>query len=153
MQGLFDEVLDGARPRAFSHNVSLESRVEREAMSLEADPRLLGQVLTVLVDNAVEACLEDGSREHHEVILSASREGDMVRIDIRDDGAGMDDEVKQHIFEDFYSTKGSMGTGLGLVVVSKIVKEHGGTIDFESAPGEGTTFTVKLPARERQDER
>lgn len=144
---IFKETLDGVGPRAFSAGVSLGSSVEEDAETLEADPKLLCQVLTVLADNAVEACMEDEARDAHEVEFRASREGDHVRIDVSDDGIGMDEDVRQHLFEDFFSTKGSMGTGLGLVVVSKIVSEHGGTIDYVSTPGEGTTFTIRLPVQ------
>jgi PAS domain S-box-containing protein len=142
---LFRETLDGARPRAFAAGVALESTVEPGAERLDVDPRLLGQAMTVLVDNAIEACMDEGSGREHRVSVEARAEDGSIRIDVRDNGVGMDEEVRAHIFEDFFSTKGSMGTGLGLVVVSKIAKEHGGTIDFESKPGAGTTFTIRLP--------
>jgi signal transduction histidine kinase len=145
LESLFQETLDGASTTARDNDVTLESDIDPEARFLEADPKLMGQVLTVLVDNAIEACLENESDSGHRVVLRASKDGDRVRIEVCDDGAGMSEEVREHIFEDFYTTKGSMGTGLGLVVVRKIISEHGGSVEFESAPGEGTTFTIHLP--------
>ncbi len=68
-----------------------------------------------------------------------------VIFEISDNGAGMNDETKRKVFSSFYSTKGNRGTGLGLLVTSKIIAEHGGEIYFESAEGVGTTFTVRLP--------
>jgi len=68
-----------------------------------------------------------------------------VIFEIADNGAGMNDETKRKVFSSFYSTKGNRGTGLGLLVTSKIVAEHGGEIYFESAEGVGTTFTIRLP--------
>jgi signal transduction histidine kinase len=60
----------------------------------------------------------------------------------------MDEETQRKIFSSFFSTKGSKGTGLGLLVTSKIVQEHGGEISFESEPGVGSTFSISLPVGE-----
>jgi len=68
-----------------------------------------------------------------------------VLLSIRDDGAGMTPEVAERIWEPFFTTKGEHGTGIGLDIARKIVEAHGGTIAVESAPGEGTTFTIALP--------
>ncbi|MDP2799680.1 MAG: ATP-binding protein, partial [Deltaproteobacteria bacterium] len=67
---------------------------------------------------------------------------------VSDNGCGMDEEVKDKIFASFFSTKGGVGTGLGLLVTQKIIKEHGGTISVKSEPGEGSTFTIRLPLEE-----
>jgi signal transduction histidine kinase len=60
----------------------------------------------------------------------------------------MGEEVKNKLFTSFFSTKEGKGTGLGLLNTKKIVKEHGGTIDIESQPGKGSTFTIRLPKRD-----
>ena len=60
-------------------------------------------------------------------------------------GSGVPPSMTKHLFELFHSTKGNRGTGLGLAVAKKIVEEHDGTIDARSTPGQGTTFTVRLP--------
>jgi signal transduction histidine kinase len=64
---------------------------------------------------------------------------------VEDNGPGIQQSMMSHLFELFHSTKGNRGTGIGLAVTKKIVEEHEGSISVKSAPGEGTTFTVKLP--------
>ena len=71
----------------------------------------------------------------------------MIRYEVSDNGCGMTDEVKKKLFTAFFSTKGGKGTGLGLLVIQKLVHEHGGTISVDSKPGEGSTFTMMLPYR------
>jgi len=64
---------------------------------------------------------------------------------VTDNGCGMDEETREKILKGFYSTKGSKGTGLGLMIAQKIVVEHGGTMRVESRKTEGTTFVIRLP--------
>lgn len=68
-------------------------------------------------------------------------------LEVADDGVGMDYEVKQKVFANFFTTKGEGGTGLGLLVTRKLVQEHGGRVEVESEPGAGTTFTMRFPRR------
>jgi signal transduction histidine kinase len=68
-----------------------------------------------------------------------------VRFQVIDNGNGMTEQTKEKLFTGFFSTKGYKGTGLGLPVTQKIVKEHDGELSFESQSGEGTTFTLLLP--------
>ena len=76
---------------------------------------------------------------------------DLIELSVSDTGSGIDDEIRDKIFEPFMTTKGALGgsqtpgTGLGLSVSYGIVQEHGGTIEVESVPGQGTTMTVRLP--------
>jgi signal transduction histidine kinase len=77
-------------------------------------------------------------------------EGDYVRLDVVDEGSGIASEVLPHIFEPFFTTKGvGEGTGLGLSVSYGIVRDHGGWIAVDTAPGKGSRFSVFLPARAR----
>jgi signal transduction histidine kinase len=68
-----------------------------------------------------------------------------VEYQVEDNGCGMDAETRSKIFQRFFSTKGSKGTGLGLMITRKIVNEHGGTIDVDSEAGRGTKFCIRLP--------
>jgi signal transduction histidine kinase len=68
-----------------------------------------------------------------------------VEVSVRDDGTGIDPAHRPRVFQPYFTTK-KQGTGLGLFVTNKIVGEHGGSVTFESAPGTGTTFRVRLPA-------
>ena len=63
-------------------------------------------------------------------------------FEIADNGIGMDEATRRNMFEEFFSTKGSGGTGLGLAVVEKVVNKHGGRIEVDSAPGKGSRFTM-----------
>jgi len=95
-----------------------------------------------LLLNALEAMPEGGRLE----VESREEDGRIV-VGIRDTGTGMTEEVQQKIFQPFFTTKEEMGTGLGLSIVYRIVDDHGGEIEVESVPGEGTGFTLYLPVR------
>jgi PAS domain S-box-containing protein len=104
----------------------------------------LGQVVINLIMNAVQA-LPD-KRRGVSVVTSFDEETGMAVIKVRDNGCGMPPEVKSRLFEPFFSTKlDSGGTGLGLAISNVIIKDHGGVLDFDSVPGEGTTAIVRLP--------
>lgn len=100
----------------------------------------LSEVLANLVINACEAISGNGVIE-----LSAEGSQDRVQILVSDTGCGMSAEVAQKVFEPFYTTKGSSGTGLGLSVAFGIISRHNGTIDVESQEGVGTTVRLSLP--------
>jgi signal transduction histidine kinase len=118
-----------------------------------ADPGQLEQVVLNLVLNARDAC--DG-RGH--IVVGTRRlarsdgeggwpGGEWVRLEVRDDGPGMDLETQARVFQPFFTTKGEgKGTGLGLAVVDGVARAHGGFVEVVSAPGQGAAFTVWLPA-------
>jgi len=111
------------------------------------DQRGIHTCLSNLVSNALDACEMDLSKDRHRIVVRTRADcTDHVALEVSDDGAGMSEETKSKIFASFFSTKGSRGTGLGLLVTSKIVLEHGGEITFESEPGAGSTFTIRLPS-------
>jgi signal transduction histidine kinase len=103
----------------------------------------LNQVWTNLIDNAIEAMLlAPGDKK---LAIRTAVQSDDVLIEILDTGPGVPPEIRDRIFEPFFTTKGqSEGTGLGLDLVRRIVKKHGGDIRFESRPGR-TCFQVRLP--------
>ncbi len=127
-----------------------------EALTVHADRYLLEQVLTNLVVNAVQAL--QGKAGGH-VSITATVAEDTVEIRIADNGVGMSEEVLRRVGEPFFSTKPvGQGTGLGLAVSLGLVKSMGGTLSFDSTPGEGTTATLTLHAiaesvRERSSSR
>ena len=112
------------------------------------DPKGIHRCLLNLVSNAIDAAIfdEDESKEYL-VRVATRRESDGTLIlQVSDNGCGMDEAVRKQIFSSPYSTKGSQGTGLGLLITQKIVKEHGGTIRVDSELGKGTTFVIRLPS-------
>ncbi|HEV8640442.1 MAG TPA: GAF domain-containing protein [Methylomirabilota bacterium] len=138
------EVVELTRPRwkdeAQSRGVHYGVTVVGEAPPVAGRPEELREVFANLLTNALDA-MPDGGR----CVLRMGTEGDAVAIAVADTGSGMSGEVRQRVFEPFFTTKGQRGTGLGLAVAWGIVTRHGGTIDVESTPGRGSTFTVRLP--------
>jgi signal transduction histidine kinase len=126
---------DGARNISFSVACGDEVRVY-------ADPERLTQILINLVTNAVKAIDSGGT-----IGLCGATEKEGCRIDVTDTGRGIAEADLPLIFERFYR-KGSNGLGLGLPIVRELVDAHGGTIEVASRPGEGSTFTVRLPDRD-----
>jgi PAS domain S-box-containing protein len=127
----------------------VEIREERAPLSSEwyLDRRWVHRCLTNLVGNAIDACSEPfapASPGRVTVALHETGKGELC-FAVTDNGCGMDAETRQRIFTSFFSTKGSQGTGLGLMLTQKMVKEHGGRIDFQSTPGKGSTFRIILP--------
>ncbi len=100
--------------------------------------------LTNLVGNAIDACRISENDGGH-VKVRAFEEDQVIIYEVIDDGCGMDYEIKKKAFTSFFTTKGLGGTGLGLLTTKKNVQEHGGTIELESEPEEGTTFRILLP--------
>jgi signal transduction histidine kinase len=114
------------------------------------DPEALGRAILNVVTNALDA-VEDragGTVEIRvEIVAGADPDADRAQIVVTDNGAGMTAETLAEIFNLFVSTKGSRGTGLGLTVSRKILREHGGDIHVTSRLGEGSTFVLEFPVR------
>ena len=120
---------------------AVEIQVADDPAEFVTDPGLLRQILINLVSNAIDAVGTKG-----QVFISAIVNKSLVDIAVRDTGAGISPEDQQSIFEPFYTTKGrGKGTGLGLAICRELSKALGGSIEVESAPGKGSTFTVHLP--------
>jgi two-component system NtrC family sensor kinase len=129
------------RTARLQHRIDL--RLTRELPKILADAGSLRQVLMNLLLNAISFTPEGGSI----TIATEAGAGRQVRLTVRDTGAGIAPEHLGKIFDPFFTTKPvGEGTGLGLTISHRIVEEHGGTIDVESAPGAGTAFVITLPA-------
>ncbi|HEY0380142.1 MAG TPA: ATP-binding protein [Pyrinomonadaceae bacterium] len=105
-----------------------------------ASPSELREVFVNLLRNAVDAVESEG-----EVVVRTRAEGPHGLVEVSDTGAGMTPEVQGKLFRPLFTTKGERGMGLGLATSYAIVRRHGGDIQVKSAPGAGTTFTVRLP--------
>jgi len=113
---------------------------------VQGSPRELGQVLVNLLVNAMQAMPDQSPSESRVgVRLVPASEIGWVKLQVYDNGAGIPENLVGRIFDPFFTTKTQGGTGLGLAISKKIIEEAGGTITAQSAPGEGTTFTVRLP--------
>ncbi len=145
---LLTEVCDLYEAKARDEGVQLIRDFQKEISSCLMDPGGIHSALSNLVSNAIDACRTEDTEIVHHVVVSGRAAGDRLIIEVSDDGGGMPQEICQNIFNKFYSTKGSKGTGLGLLITRKVVYEHGGTIRVESKLGQGSRFIVELPLRE-----
>ena len=114
------------------------------------DPRGIHCCVTNLLCNAMDACLEkrNTSKFLRIKVSTFDDQNGKVGFTVSDNGSGMSEEIQKKIFTKFFSTKGLKGTGIGLALTHKIVKEHGGNIYFKSRLGEGSMFTIVLPKRD-----
>jgi histidine kinase len=135
--------------RAHENSIDLKRDLDPDVEPVYADQRGIHTAVTNLVSNAIDAFDGVDAAARREIVVSTRSDPDWaVVIRVADTGQGIDEETQRRIFAGFFSTKGSKGTGLGLLVTSKIVQEHGGEISFESEPGVGSTFSISLPRRE-----
>jgi signal transduction histidine kinase len=131
------------RERAAGMHIRLREQINPHVPNVHLDIASIGMMLNNLIWNALEACLNDASKKNHFVSVKTDFFDDAhFMFEITDNGIGMDQKIQRHIFEEFFSTKGSAGTGLGLAVVEKIVNRHGGKIEVASTPGKGTKFKI-----------
>ena len=125
-------------------NVELRESLAADLPPVECDANQMQQVLIVLLVNASEAMPKGGSVSLSTALDPAT---DHLLVRVKDTGSGIPEDVLPHIFEPFFTTKqDQLRTGLGLAVAHSIAEQHGGEITVQSSPGEGTEFTVALPA-------
>jgi signal transduction histidine kinase len=147
LNALAGEVCDLMEPKAKKHGIIIEREFDPEIGRIRIDANGIYRCLMNQVSNAVDACVEDkDEKKNHKIKITTYRESEQsIVCEVSDNGCGMDDKIQKQIFTGFFSTKGSKGTGLGLIVTQKILQEHGGSISVRSEPGNGATFTSKIP--------
>ena len=142
MNLLLQEVLELLRYQPSYRRIRVETHLQGDLPRILGDPSGLRQVCMNLLVNAHQAIAGHGLVE----VRTDSAEGDMVCIVIRDTGCGMASNIRDRIWEPFFTTKpAGKGSGLGLALTYSIVKRHGGDIQLRSREGEGSQFTVLLP--------
>lgn len=131
--------------------LALDEKMSKSAL----DPQGIQEVLTNLVTNAIDACTmgECLVQDPEVIIKSCLLPDERILLEVKDNGMGMAQEVLKKLFTIFFSTKGSRGTGLGLLLSRKIVQEHGGEIQVRSEPMKGSVFQVILPVRPASEPR
>ncbi|HVR34787.1 MAG TPA: ATP-binding protein [Methylomirabilota bacterium] len=137
------ETLDLVRPELDNRALTVRERLEAVLPRCRADAAQIKQVLVNLIKNAMQAMTRGGV-----LTVETGHTSDGVWMGVEDTGGGIPQEKINRIFEPFFTTK-KKGTGLGLMIVQRIVREHGGRIELESHVGRGTRFRVWLPLHDR----
>ena len=138
------EVLALQREQMTQLGIRVEMNLRADIPSISGDFNQIKQVFFNLLKNAMEAMDRGGV-----ITLSAEADDEFVCVAVRDTGVGMEREAVSRIFDPFFTTKEG-GHGLGMMIVMRILRAHGAQIDVDSAPGEGTTVTLRFPQRHRR---
>jgi two-component system NtrC family sensor kinase len=145
------------RQTAADHGVALRHEISDGLPAVLCDPKLIDMAATDILVNAIDACTwkDYPEGESPEVVLrtSLTQRGDFFVIEVSDNGCGMNDEIRRNIFIPFFSTKKTLGTGLGLALTARIINVHGGKITVESEPDRGAAFRIHLPIDGPRDTR
>jgi len=136
---LIEDVALLATPEAEQHNVTVASQLSSEALWVKVDTDFMKQAILNVVLNGIQAMPQGGT-----LTISAQREDEIVITDVRDQGSGISPEIQEKIFELYFTTKKG-GSGIGLAQTYQILQWHDGSVDFETAQDQGTTFHLRLP--------
>jgi len=150
--GIVEELIELLKDFASSKGISLTKELDTGIGEVMADPKTIHHSLLNIINNAIDACLEDenASKKYEVKIKTYKDENNMICFEVSDNGCGMDDNTRKQLFTPLFSSKGGKGTGLGLLVTGKLIEEHKGYIDIETSPGNGSTFRIKLPYARQQ---
>jgi signal transduction histidine kinase len=138
------KTLELLQPELDNRGLNVKTHLARQLPATPIDPTQIQQVLVNLIRNAMQAMTGGGT-----LSLQTWEGADGVWVSVADTGGGIPQEQLNRIFEPFYTTK-KRGSGLGLMIVQRIVRAHGGRIELESQVGRGTTFRLWLPLHERK---
>ncbi len=144
LNDVVEKTLDLLRPEIENRGITVKTKLARQLTATPIDATQMQQVLVNLVKNAMHAMTRGGT-----LTLQTGEGADGVWVSVTDTGGGIPPEQINRIFEPFFTTK-KRGTGLGLMIVQRIVRAHGGRIELESHVGRGTTFRIWLPLHERR---
>jgi len=139
-----EKTLELLRPELDNRALTIKTKLAQPLPMSPIDATQIQQALVNLVKNAMQAMTRGGT-----LTLQTGEGSDCVWVSVADTGGGIPQEQINRIFEPFYTTK-KKGSGLGLMIVQRIVRAHGGRIDLESRLGRGTTFRIWLPLHERK---
>jgi signal transduction histidine kinase len=140
-----NDVAAFVEPKLLGRKIKLIREFDEAPVEFQIDADFLRSALINILDNAVDACIEDRQKKSHKIIFRIKQDKNNVIIGIYDDGIGMDTETKENIFKLFFSLKEGKGSGFGLFIANHIVKQHKGSISVTTAKGKGTQFNIKIP--------
>ena len=143
---------------AYDVAASVESKINAAGVGLDRDfdtgqgevqmdAGVVRLALINILENALDACLEDTAKKSHRIVFSVKRDKNKIVFEVKDNGIGMDRETRESLFTLFFSSKGNKGTGLGLFIANKIIAQHGGKIKVDSKPKRGSSFMITIPMK------
>jgi two-component system, sporulation sensor kinase E len=144
LNNVVEKTLDLLKPELENRGLTVTTKLARRLAAAPLDATQMQQVLVNLIKNAMQAMTRGGT-----LALQTGENDDGVWVSVADTGGGIPQEQINRIFEPFYTTK-KKGSGLGLMIVQRIVRAHNGRIELESRVGRGTTFRIWLPLHERK---
>jgi PAS domain S-box-containing protein len=144
LNDVVQKTIELLQPEIDNRGLNLHTHLARQLPATPIDPTQIQQVLVNLIKNALQAMTKGDT-----LTLQTGESAEGVWVSVGDTGSGIPQEQINRIFEPFYTTK-KKGTGLGLMIVQRIVRAHGGRIELESQVGRGTTFRIWLPLHERK---
>ena len=140
-----EEVAKVVEPKIRSGGIEFEKNLDSKIGEFEINAGYVHSALLNILDNAVDACTKDTSKQKHTITLKVKQDKRHIIFDVADNGLGMDSDTSEKIFTPFFSLKGEKGTGLGLFISNKIIDQHGGEIIVKSKLRQGTLFRIKIP--------
>ena len=144
LNAIVHDLLEFVRFELDEANIEIQENYAEDLPNLEIDEKYLKQALLNIVKNAISAMPDGGI-----FTVSSRHQGDVVILKIKDTGLGMSEEVLNKIFEPYFTTK-DFGSGIGLTMVYKVVKEHMGDISVVSQEGKGSSFSISFPVPQRE---
>jgi PAS domain S-box-containing protein len=144
LNNVVEKTLELLQPELANRDLNVKIKLARQLTATLIDVTQMQQVLVNLIKNAMQSMTKGGA-----LTLQTGESDDGIWVSVADTGGGIPQEQINRIFEPFYTTK-KKGTGLGLMIVQRIVRAHGGKIELESRVGRGTTFRIWLPLHERK---
>jgi len=139
------DVAATVEPKMGGHEIEFVRDFDPSVGQFEVDPGVVSSALINILENAVDACIENGSKERHKIMFGVKEEDNEIVFHVKDDGIGMDRDTRENMFTLFFSSKGTRGTGLGLFISNQIIQQHGGAIKVDSEPGQGSHFYIRMP--------
>jgi PAS domain S-box-containing protein len=146
VQTLADNLIASVSPVAKKNKVLFDISIPDSLGKIDIDPNWMEAALVNILENAVDACAFDRHKTKHKVSFKIwIDKKDTICLEIKDNGIGMDQETREKMFTLFFTSKGSQGTGLGMFIAHRVIKQHGGNVEVESELNKGSKFKISVP--------
>jgi len=141
------DVASVVEPKTREKQIEFVQNFDKSLGEFEIDPGFVRSAMVNILENAIDACTKESSKKYHKILFEVKQDKNDIRFNVHDTGIGMDSDTREKVFDLFFSSKGSKGTGLGLFISNKIIGQHGGSIEVDSTPGHGSHFCIRLPKK------